>query len=362
LHLQIINVFLTSSNTSVLTVSYPVTIVKGSSYGVSHCTITGNIGEAIVTGVAQGFLPGNVNVKVVNRGGKPVRLALTLTPPTITPDNSIHSSAILVQLLDAEGKPTVADREVSVYISSSNVEVASVVDEIVKIRRGESYIKAGLKVGVKTGETTITVSAQDLEADSATLDVEGFTPHMLKTYVAPPIILAGDIAENVITIQIQNGMGNPTVSPRDLKVYLASSSTTLGLYPSGFKVTLSKGENYVKIFFPATGMPGEANITASAQGLESSTATLRITVQSLNLTLEAPERVMLNQTVTVKVEATSRGHPVENVNLEWTVLGGIIQASDNKTDVTGNAYLTFKQASETVTLIVQASKPGYETL
>ena len=354
-------VFLTSSNTSILTVSSPITILKGHSYGISHCTVTGDIGEATITAVAQGFQPGDATVKVVNRGGKPMRLALILSPPSLTPDSSFHSSAILVQLLDREGKPTLADRKVKVYVSSSNVEVASVIDEIVTIGRGEPYVQVGLKTGVKKGETTVTVSAQDLEACSATLKIEGFTPYRLKVYVAPPVILAGDITENVVTIQIQDGMGNPTVSPRDLMIHITSSSMSMGLYPPEFEVRLPRGENYAKTFFPATGTPGETSITASAQGLESSTATLRLTVQPLNLTLEVPDKVTLNQTVTVKIEATSRGRPVGNVSLEWTVLGGSIQVLDNKTDAAGKAYLVFVQTSETVSLIVQASKPGYET-
>jgi len=357
-----INVTLTSSNTTVLTIPSPITIRKGFSYGVSSYTITGHVGEAAVTALAQGFLPGNATVNVVEKGGKPVRLALTLTPPKLPPDGSIHNSTVLVQLLDDEGRPTVdMEREVKVYLSSSNPTVASIMDETVTIRKGEPYIQAGLRTGVKAGETVIAASAQDLEPDTATLETEGFTPSLLKVYVAPPAILANNRTKNVVSIQVQDGEGNPTVSIRDLTVYITSSSTSIGLYPSRFNVTIHRGENYAKTFFPATSIPGETNITVSAQGLEPATATLYLVVLPLNLTLDTPDQVRLNQTVTVSVEATSRSLPVKDVAVEWTVIGGTVQAEENRTGSDGKAYLTFKQTSGTLTLIVQASKIGYET-
>ena len=353
-----IHVTLASSNTTILDVPLHATIKSGSSYAQVSFTVLGSTGEAAVTALATGFLPGSTTITVLEPGGRPAKLALKISPPTLPPDGSSHSQAILIQLLDVKGAPAKAAEDIQVYISTSNVEVGEV-EEAATIRRGEYYTFLDFRAKPKVGEAVIAAAARGLEAATAKLEVEGPTPSKLSVYVAPPIILADGKPKNVIAVQVQAENGAPIASNREIHVHLTTSSTMVGSVPA--VVTIAKGESHaVAPFIPAL-LPGTVNITASAHGLEPADAAIEVAVLPLNITVEAPSAARINQTYTVSVTVTADGFPVQGAALKWTVTGGEILAGENLTDVNGNAQLTLKQTSETLKITVQAAKLGYAT-
>jgi len=353
-----INVTLTSSNTTVLEVPLSATIHTGNSYVCVSFSVLGNIGKATITALAEGFPPGNVTVSVVEPAFPPVKLALALSPQTLLPDGSTHG-CITVQLLGINGTPAKAHKDIEVYISSSNIDVGRIVDSSITIKSGEYYAVAKFMTGFKLGKTVIAAAAHGLEAVTAMLEVKGFTPSKLSVYTAPPMVLADGRPRNVLSVQVQTDEGIPIASVADVTVYLTSSSKTVGTVP--LTTIIGKGESYIAVPFATTFNHGNATITASAQGLESSTASIQTLILPLDLTIEGPTIAKINQTFTVSVTATSRGYPVKNAFVIWMVMGGEIMAEEQLTNENGSAQAFIKQTSEKLELLVQVSKPSYLT-
>jgi len=351
-----VKVTLASSNTTVLEVPSYAVMHGGTSYVQVSFKVKGVPGRSVVTALADGFLPGSAEVLVKEAGGKPAKLLLTLTPPVLAPDGAIHDGVIQVQLLDVAGAPARATGDLQIYVSTSNTEVGEVAGPIT-VRGGEYYASASFKSGFKAGEAILTVAAGGLEAASSKLHVMGSTPSKIAVYAAPPIIPADGKPKNALTVQVQDGNGVPVASNRDVYVHLTSSSPLVGQVPA--IITIGRGECACTVPFIPTLKPGATNITASAQGLEAALATVETWAPALNVTVEAPSAVRINQTFTVKAFVSSRGFPVRNASVEWRVSGAEVLAQENVTDTDGGAAITLKQISEKASVTVKASKPGY---
>jgi len=353
-----VRVILTSSNTTVLDVPPYTVITAGKSYVQVPFKVKGIPGRSVITALADGFLPGKTELTVRESGDRPAKLLLTLTPPLLPPDGEIHGEVVQVQLLDAAGAPAKAAEDIQIYISTSNVELAYTF-ETITIRRGRYSTSVSIKVGVETGDAVITVAASNLETASSILHVTGLTPSKLAVYVAPPVITADGKPKNVLTVQVQDANGVPLASNRDLYIHLTSSSPEVGQVPA--IVTISIGESTCKIPFIPTLNPGSANITASTQGLEAAFTTVETWAPALNVILDAPSTVRINQTFTVRSIVSSGGFPAQGASVEWRISGADVLEGENVTDTNGIATITLKQTSEKAVITVKASKPGYLT-
>ena len=352
-----IEVTLTSSNTSIIRIPSSLTIHKGENYGRVTFSTLGLVGKTNISALSEGFIPGNIVISTMSLGGPPTRLSLNLAPSTLLPDGSIHGS-ITIQLIDAKGIPTKAGETVSISLSSSNPDVAMVERPYITIEPGEHYTTARLVTGLKPGKAIIAAAAQGLETSMATLELRGPTPSKLSLHAAPPLILADGESREVLVLQVQSKEGIPMVSQEDLEVHLSSSSKLVGDVPSTTKIR--RGESYIWMPFRSTLVPGDVEIIAHTQGLEASTATLSTIALPMNLSIEAPRAVQINQTFTVIVTALSGIHPVKNASVSWGVKGGELISAEGSTGSSGSAYGVLKQTNERLELFIMVSKPGYK--
>lgn len=351
-----IEVTITSSNTSILRIPSSLTIHVGENYGTIAYSALGVVGRTNITALSEGFMPGKATISATRPGGPPARLHLSLSPSILLPGGSPHES-ITIQLLDPEGSPTRAHEPVSIYLSSSDLDVAVVEKPHVTIEPGMHYTSARLITGFKPGKSMIAAAAQGLETSLATLEVRGPTPNKLSLCAASPVILADGERREILALQVQSKDGIPMVSPEDVEVYLATSSKIVGDVPS--TVRIRRGESYVRIPFQSTLVPGDLDIIAHAHGLEASSTTISTLALPMNLTVEAPSAVQINQTFTVTVTATSGFQPVKNASVKWVVRGGELVSAEGSTGGSGSADGVLKQILERLELIIEVSKPGY---
>jgi len=350
-----VNVVLSSSNETILTLQETVIIEKGTNYVEVPFTINSETpSEVMVFAHASNFEPGSDVVATMNETGAPDGLRLYFGPSILLPDQSSHA-AVIVQLMDLEGKPAEAETDTVVTMTSSNLNIATV-DRTMTIPRGGYHATGQVKTRYVNGETTIAASSPSLDPQQGLLTVQGAVPKILEIYTVPNTVVADGSSNMIITIQVQDEEGYPIKTERDIPLYL-SSSATVGEVP--VSATIHKGDSYTSVPFTSTTRAGEATIVVATQGLEPSETTVETMRLEMNMTLETTKTIMLNQTFTAQVNVTSYGYPVKGAEVKWSALGGVIKAEETETDDNGTATAQIVQTYEQLNLKAQASKAGY---
>ena len=353
--LQDVNVVLSSSNETVLTLQEAVTIEKGTNYVEVPFTINSEVpSEVTVFAHASNFEPGSDVVTTMNETGAPDGLRLYFGPSILLPDQSSHD-IVTVQLMDSEGKPAEAETSTVVTMTSSNLNIATV-DRTLTIPRGSYHATAQVRTRYVNGESTIAASSPSLDPQQGLLTVQGAVPKILEIYTVPNRVIADGSSNMIITVQVQDEDGYPIKTERDIPLYL-SSSATIGDVP--VSATISKGDSYATVPFTSTTRTGEATIVVATQGIEPSETRVQTIKLEMNMTLETPKTIMLNQTFTAQVNVTSYGYPVKGAEVKWNALGGVVKSEETETDENGTATAEIVQTYEQMNLKAQASKSGY---
>ena len=351
-------VTLTSSNNSICTVTRNVIIEKGENYASVEFTVSGTTpGDALISAQAQGFAPGNDIVNTFNITGTPKQVAIFLGPDTVLPDEKTHD-AVTVQLQNQYGEPTPALEQTTVYLSSSNTNIASI-QEVVTIQAGEYKVTAAVTTYSVNGESTIAASSTGLYPDYESILVQGQIPTLMELYVNPGIIIADGSDYDIITLQLLDEQGNPVEARQDTPIHLTSSNAQIGSVPESIIVPI--GQNYATATFTSTGLPGETMIAATTMGIEPTELKLETMTMQFNMSLVTPNTIRINQTFEIYIEIESSGIPIPNVGIDWTALGGVILLQDNVTNMQGVAVAQIIQKYDQLRLKVVASKAGYDS-
>ena len=352
-----VEITLTSSNHSLITVTQNLTIPKGSNYASTEFLVSGTLtGEVFVSAQAQGYTPGTDQIIVFEQAPFPERVALFFSPDVLLSDGKSHT-AVTVQLQDNDGSPVRATEDTVVYLSSSNTNVATI-DETVTISEDSFKTSANITCYTENGETIISATSPGVAPSSETLTVQGQVPSIIELYIFPSILVADGTENDIITVQFLDDEGNPVLARTDTEVYLTSTNPTVGDVPNS--VYIRQGNTYATAEFASTGIEGNTNILASLMGVIPSEKPIQTVTKGMNITLSTPSTIMINQTFTVQVELTSNGLPVPGAEIEWTALGGVILSEDTETDDDGIAQAEIIQKYDTLRLKASASKTGYE--
>ena len=352
-----IMVTLTSSNHSLITVTQELVIPEGSNYATADLRVASVLtGEATITAQAQGYSPGSDKIFVYDEGLIPERVAISFSPETMMSDGQTHT-AVTIQLQDKEGNPARATKTTTIYLSSSNTNIATIEDTVV-IHSGTFKTTAEITTSSENGQTIISASSPGLIPATETITSQGKIPSYLVMYVFPDILVADGSASDIVTIQLQDDEGNPVSANTDTEIYLTSSNPLIGNVPETILVPM--GSSYVSVDFTSTGVSGETRIFASMMGVIPSEQTIQTVTKEMNITLFTPTTIMINQTFTVEVQLESGGLPVPGAEIEWTALGGVILSEETETDDEGIARVEITQKYDTLRLKASATKTGYE--
>jgi hypothetical protein len=220
-----------------------------------------------VTVSASGFTSSKITVVVEPPAGTPQSLVVTIMPDSFLPLTSEKAELVII-VVDAYGKPTKARSDVTVTLSSSNLQVANVELQTVKILKGEfSVATKAITTGFQ-GSSTISASAPNLKFGSAQINVVG--PQAQKIWVwAPPTHIVGEAGYVFIGIVDANGRPVSLVSPLTISLFSSNSSrfsiqSTLNIAAGEWKATATLTCNGLS----------QATITASAKDLLSGSITL----------------------------------------------------------------------------------------
>jgi hypothetical protein len=352
-------IVLSSSNGNIGTLSDDALITR-SFYAIGKFITGSATGETTITASLTGYASAQSNLRV--DGSAPTTIVLTQIPGIVQASNE-NSNSLVVSLEDENGSPVSATKDLTIFLTSSDPEIATV-EGFVIIEAGESKTVASVRTTLKEGQTTITGSSVGLDSGSVEFTTAGFTgsisAYTLGLYTPEKIPADGRVYE-VIVVQLQDQNGNPVSAVQDVPVTLSSSSFAGGNVQSS--VTIIKGANYATATFtPSTQKTNGIVITASSEGFQSTEADLSTTAQGLVVIRNGaiPKTVDFGTSIPINVDVFSaRDTPIEGATVSVVFSGSTVEVGSS--DASGHLdaeYVSPVPGQGKMAIVV--SKAGYE--
>ena len=247
----------------------------------------------------SGALPLDAAHAAPSQSGAPTALALSTIPPKLPADNSTYP-AVVLSVLDATGRLTVALADINVSLTSSQVSVGKITANAV-IAAGETYAIANFTTTHTPGVTTITATTTGFTTASTavtTVIAVGYPTHLVLTAV-PNTVPASAASTGNLILELEDDVGLPAKAITDIPMSLYSSNTNV-VNVTVPAIVMKQGAYLEKINYTSGFVPGSAVITASASGFASGSSTISVLGSPpLALKLEAQPSTMVACTANV---------------------------------------------------------------
>lgn len=261
-----ITLSLSSSDTSVGTVSSPLTIGAGQTYTYTSFTSTYKSGETYITASGGGITLGQA--KAMTKAPKPETLSINLGMPKVWSDGKTYNYIIRVMLRDYGGAPAFAPAGgIVVSLASLNTLIGTV-QGLITISEGTFFAFVWFKSTSTPGSTTITASATiggSPKTASATITTVAPTTNPPAAVVVNPLYKYHSIGQNYLYtmfVYLLDAGGNPAMAPTEgVYVSLTSGDPRIGTVVS---LSISSGKIHSVGHFYSTWMPGVTIVKASA--------------------------------------------------------------------------------------------------
>ncbi len=207
---------------------------------------------------------------------QPASIQLSVIPPKIPADGGVYP-AVVVSLIDADGLPTAAFGNVTVFLSSSQTNIASVPDSVT-VYSGSEYEVVNVTTTATPGTTMITAHSEGLapkvlSAPLVTVTPSGY-PSKLIVFTSPSLFLPR-ADSGVVRVEVVDQAGLPSKAISSIPVSLSSSnSSTASLDQT--TLTIPAGSIIADGKFH-TSNPGNAVISATSTGYSTGTALVTVT-------------------------------------------------------------------------------------
>ena len=267
---------LRSSDIDVAEVPNKVTIPAGSSYIIDKVKSGGDLGTAVITASATGYVSGSGEVTTLTlaeNNPESKTLNLLSVPTVLDPDNSQHQSFV-VYFTDGSGNPYKGQywEYSSIVLSSSNPQVGTI-DSL--LSTGLTYAVGKFTTTYLEGSTTITASASGLGSSSIGVEIRGHVPTALAVTQAPAIVGANNQSSESLFVSLVDSKGFPVAAAKNTAVFLSSSDLSIAEVPTS--VFIPSGSAFTGAEMQLTQKAGETTIVASSQGLASGTSKYKTT-------------------------------------------------------------------------------------
>ena len=203
---------------------------------------------------------------------------MTIIPPKLPADGQSYQAA-MVSLVDAQGLPSAALKDLTVYLSSSLTNIVAVPDSVT-ISAGDEYVLASAQTTPTPGTASITASSNGLASATAgvsTVTPSGY-PSKLKVFVSPTKYLRR-ADTGTIRVELVDDAGLPSKAISPVTAQLSSSNVTIASLTQS-SLTIPLGSIFVSGTFHTSASSGHAVITVSSTGYRSGGAV--VTVVPLN--------------------------------------------------------------------------------
>ena len=313
------------------------------------------VGSTTISAISEGYESEFLEIDVVEPGGEPLALRLSVVRPLITA-TSERTQGIAIQAVDALGLP--------VYFPCSEVSLASSVQSVINVlptarlacAEQVAYLVGTLLGGTDPGSTTITAGVPGLLPATAVVTRQATTPVELVISVAPGGILAPESTPGFIVIQLRDDDGTPVSFHRPIDATFAGGDLV-----DLSSARIPTGSDFVALPLrgPLPTRPFE--LWALSDGLFPTSVQVEPAAAPLSAQLIGAGKVLFpNESLDIAVSITSNGAPVNDAVVSWRQRRGIIEQADLVTDGLGHARAQFLANAVGDGLVrVEIEKPGY---
>lgn len=290
----------------------------------------------------------------------PASLQLSLIPATL-PANSGHYPALVISLQDASRRPTMSLSDITVYLSSSNVSIASV-PSTVTILGGHPFVDVEVATTHNAGIITLSATSVGLATASVTVRTSQVTagPTGVALFVSPSKgiqAFAGN--DQVYAVQLITTGGRPAFSTRPTDLVIASSNEALIGAP--INVTIPAGDDVVFGQF-SVNSSGTGTLTALAPELAIGSALVNVAAVSRTLSVSASPPLLNGTGVAiVTVSVTFMGLPAQGISVTLSTSLGTVVPTSVTTGAAGTAtakYISGPTGPATITATAQSNLLG----
>jgi hypothetical protein len=262
-------VYLSSSESAVLSVQPTVTIPAGAQYALAYVYTTATPGNSTVTAVSPGFDSASTVFETSIARGYPTELRVFPLPgsfPAGTPSVATYAVAVV----DAAGLPARTVQATDVSVTSSDTSILTVGEATIPLNQTIGY--GSMSTTGLAGTAAMTASASGLVSSSAVVSViSNSTAPVELSLTSPPTSLpANGGTYNVLTVTLLDNQSRPAVAKSLVQVFLTSSRTDIATTPD--VVNIPAGESSANIPVSTSSASGSTFITASAPNFVSSSA------------------------------------------------------------------------------------------
>ena len=230
---------------------------------------------AIVTALlllAVQLLPASATTSTVP--GQAVSVVLTIIPPRLPADGGVYP-AVVVSLVDAGGLPTASLQNLTVFLTSSQTNIASVPDSVM-IPAGQEYAIANATTTTTPGVAMITAHSEGLKSPDpsplTTVTPSGY-PSKLVVFTSPAVFLPrSDVG--VVRVEVVDQAGLPSKAITSIPVLLSSSNASIASLTQS-SLTIQVGSILADGSF-STLNSGNAVITGTSTGYSSGSALVTV--------------------------------------------------------------------------------------
>jgi hypothetical protein len=218
------------------------------------------------------LLPASAAVETVP--GPAASIVLTIIPPRLPADGGVYQ-AVVISLVDSNNLPTATLGNITVFLTSSQTNIAAVPDTVT-LDAGQEYVIANVTTTVTPGTAMITASAQGLKSPApaplTTVIPSGY-PSKLVVLTTPATFLArADVGR--VRVEVVDEAGLPSKALNSIPVQLTSSNASIASL-SQSSLTIPAGSIFADGSF-TTLDPGNAFFTATSTGYTSGYAVVTV--------------------------------------------------------------------------------------
>ena len=234
-------------------------------------TITLALVAALLLTAVQ-FLPASAATS--NVPGIPASISVSIIPPRLPADNGTYP-ALVVSVADTNSLPTITLTNVTVFLASSQTNIASVPDSVV-IPAGQEYAVVNVTTTTTPGTAMITAQSQGLASPPpsqiTTVTPSGY-PSKLLVFASPDTFLPR-ADSGTLRVEVVDDAGLPSKAISSIPVSLSSSNASVASLDQT-SLTIPAGSILEDVSF-GTLSPGSAVITATSGGYQSGDALVNV--------------------------------------------------------------------------------------